>query len=136
LAENPLIDNSGRKIVPNVTRVFRSGQNLFVYLEVYDPMMPENPSQNRRAASVAANLALFNGAQKVMDTPQVHMTRLDSRRDNVLPVRLTIPFNDLKPGQYTCQINVIDELGRKFSFPRTPLFVMAAGDPGALTPAP
>jgi len=136
LAENPLIDNSGRKIVPNVTRVFRSGQNLFVYLEVYDPMMPENPSQNRRAASVAANLTLFNGTQKVMDTPQVHMTRLDSRRDNVLPVRLTIPFNDLRPGQYTCQINVIDELGRKFSFPRTPLFVMAAGDPGALTPAP
>jgi len=136
LAENPLIDNSGRKIVPNVTRVFRSGQNLFVYLEVYDPMMPENPSQNRRAASVAANLTVFNGTQKVMDTPQVHMTRLDSRRDNVLPVRLTIPFNDLKPGQYTCQINVIDELGRKFSFPRTPLFVMAAGDPGALTPAP
>ena len=28
------------------------------------------------------------------------------------------------------------ELGRKFAFPRTPLFVMAAGDPGARTPAP
>ncbi|HEV2200089.1 MAG TPA: VWA domain-containing protein [Bryobacteraceae bacterium] len=133
LAENPLIDSSGRKIVPNVTRVFRSGQNLFVYLEVYDPITPEKPSQNRRVASIAANLTLFNGTRKVMDTPQVYMTRLDSKRDRVLPVRLTIPFTDLKPGQYTCQINVIDELGRKFSFPRTPLFVMATGDPGART---
>ena len=136
LAENPLIDSAGQKIVPNVTRVFRSGQNLFVYLEVYDPTIPENPPQNRRLARVAANLALFNGTDKVMETPQVRMNRLDSKRDSVLPVELTTQFNNLKPGQYTCQVNVIDELGRKFAFPRTPLFVMAAGDPGARTPAP
>jgi hypothetical protein len=136
LAENPLIDSAGQKIVPNVTRVFRSGQNLFVYLEVYDPMIPENLPQNLRAASVAANLALFNGTDKVMETPQVRVDRLDSKRDSVLPVKLTTRFNDLKPGQYTCQVNVIDELGRKFAFPRTPLYVMAAVDPGAHTPVP
>ncbi len=134
LAEDPLIDKSGRKIVPNVTRVFRSGQNLFVYLEVYDPRMAENPPENVPLASVAANLQLFKGAQKVMDTPQVRMTRLDSRRDAVLPMRLRFRFNDLTPGQYTCQINVIDELGRKFAFPRAPLFVIAAGGQGSRTP--
>ena len=98
LAENPLIDSAGRKIVPNVTRVFRSGHNLFVYFEVYDPVMLDNPPQNRRVASVAASLALFDGTQKVMDTPQVRVNRLDSKRDNVLPVKLTIPFDDVKPG--------------------------------------
>jgi hypothetical protein len=129
LAENPLIDRSGRKTVPNVTRVFRSGQNLSVYFEVYDPAtMPEDSSGNGRAASVAANLTLFDGTHKVLDTPQVRVARLDSKRDNVIPVRLRIPFNDLKPGQYTCQVNVIDELGRKFSFPRTLLYVMAGGE--------
>ena len=126
LAEDPLIDRSGRKTVPNVTRVFRFGQNLSVYFEVYDPAtMPEDSSGNGRAASVAANLTLFDGTHKVLDTPQVRVARLDSRRDNVIPVKLRIPFNDLKPGQYTCQVNVIDELGRKFSFPRTLLYVMA-----------
>jgi len=65
-----------------------------------------------------------------MDTPQVHVTRLDSKRDNVIPVRLRIPFNDLKPGQYTCQVNVIDEFGRKFAFPRTLLYVMAKAEVG------
>lgn len=132
LAENPLIDRSGRKIVPNVTRVFRSRQNLFVYLEVYDPMtVPQDPDQNARAASIAASLTLFSGTEKVIDTPQVHVTQLDPRRDSVLPVRLRISFDDLKPGQYICQVNVIDELGRKFSFPRALLLVRAAGEPGA-----
>jgi len=136
LAEDPLIDSSGDKILPSVTRVFRSGQNLLVYLEVDDPMVQENQPQNHRVASVAANLALFTGNQKVLETPQVRVDRLDTRRDSVLPVKFTAQFNDLKPGQYTCQINVIDELGRKFAFSRTPLFVMAAGDPGTRTPAP
>jgi len=107
---------------------------VFVYLEVYDPMVPENPSQNLRLVSVAVNLALFHGTQKVLETPQVRANHLDLKRDNVLPLRLTAQFDDLKPGQYTCQLNVIDEFGRKFAFPRTPLFVMAAGDPGTRTP--
>jgi hypothetical protein len=129
VAENPLIDRSGRKTVPNVTRVFRMGQNLTVYFEVYDPgTLPEDPSGSGRPASVAANLTLFDGTYKVMDTPQVHVTRLDSKRDNVIPVRLRAPFNNLKPGRYTCQVNVIDELGRKFSFPRTLVFVMAGAE--------
>jgi hypothetical protein len=27
------------------------------------------------------------------------------------------------PGRYICQLNVIDEIGRKFAFPRQPLVV-------------
>src|SRR5262249_10159393 len=32
VAEDPLVDESGGKIMPNVTRVFRPGQRLLVYL--------------------------------------------------------------------------------------------------------
>jgi VWFA-related protein len=128
LEENPLIDRSGRKIVPNVTRAFRPGQNLFVYFEVYDPATMTEDAPNARSANVAASVSLFDGTQKVIDSPQVQVTRLDSKRNSVIPMRLRIPLKDLKPGQYTCQINVIDELGRKFSFPRTPLFVITTGD--------
>jgi len=129
IQENPVIDNAGRRIVPNVTRVFRPRQNLFIYFEVYDPtMMPEDSPRNSRAASVSANLAFFDGIRRVKETPQARVTRLESKRDHVLAVRLATQFNDLKPGQYTCQINVIDELGRKFAFPRIPLVVMADGE--------
>src|SRR5207245_9638935 len=111
-----------------VSLLFGFGQSLFVHVEVYYAGVLDNPPQHRRVASGAESLAVVDGTHKVIDTPQVRVNRLDSKRDNVLPVKLTIPFDDLKPGQYTCQVNVIDELGRKFSFPRTLLIVMAAGE--------
>jgi VWFA-related protein len=123
-AENPLIDTSGQKLLPNVTRAFRPGQGLFVYFEVYDPGLPENPPPNVRLASVAANIALFDGAKKVLETPQIRVNRLDEKRNNVLTVRLNAQIKDVTPGQYTCQVNVIDEFGRKFAFPRTALVVL------------
>jgi hypothetical protein len=126
LEQNPLIDGSGQKIVPNVIRVFRPGQDLFVYLEVYDPTIPENLPQNARVTSVAADLALYDGDRKVLETEAVRVNRLDAKRDNVLALRLQAPLKDLKPGKYVCQVNVIDELGRKFAFPRTAVVLLAA----------
>jgi VWFA-related protein len=126
LEQNPLIDGSGQKIVPNVIRVFRPGQDLFVYLEVYDPTIPENLPQNTRVTSVAADLALYDGDRKVLETEAVRVNRLDAKRDNVLALRLQAPLKDLKPGKYVCQVNVIDELGRKFAFPRTAVVLLAA----------
>ena len=37
---NPLIAD-GKKLVPNVTKVFRVNQNMLVYVEVYDPNIPD-----------------------------------------------------------------------------------------------
>jgi hypothetical protein len=38
-------------------------------------------------------------------------------------VQLLVPLKTLAPGHYTCQINVIDEVGRKFAFPRAAMVV-------------
>jgi hypothetical protein len=43
---------------------------------------------------------------------------------------LEVPAAQLQPGWYTCQVNVIDDAGGQFAFPRMPLLVRAA------TPAP
>ncbi len=129
LAQNPLIDKSGQKLVPNVTRAFRPGQSLYVYLEVYDPTVPEvaalmqRSNQSGKFASIAADLAVYDGKKKLIETPAVRVNRLDSDRDNVAAVNLGTALKNLKPGQYVCQVNIIDELGRKVSFPRTS-FVM------------
>jgi VWFA-related protein len=126
LEQNPLVDSSGQKTVPNVIRVFRPGQDLFVYLEVYDPAIPENATQNARISSVAADLALYDGDRKVLETQPVRVNRPDARRQNVVPLRLQAQLTNLKPGKYICQVNVIDELGRKFAFPRTPVVLLPA----------
>jgi len=124
--QNPLVDSTGQKIVPNVIRVFRPGQDLYVYLEVYDPAIPENLPQNVRPTSVAADLALFDGSRKVLETAPVRVNRADAKRTNTIPLRLQASLKDLKPGKYVCQVNIIDEFGRKFAFPRTPVVLLPA----------
>lgn len=127
LAVNPLIDDSGQKLVPNVTKVFRPNQSMFVYLEVYDPAMPASLPENFRVADVEASLALYSGKQKIFESPPVRANRLSTKREGALPVSFQVAVSKIKPGKYKCQINLIDELGRKFAFPRTELAVLGPG---------
>jgi VWFA-related protein len=129
LAENPLIDD-GKKLLPNITRVFRAGQNMLVYLEVYDPTIPDFLPENFRRANVAASLALYSENKKVFESPAVRANRLSEGRSATLPVWLQVPVSGIKPGKYDAQVNLIDEFGRKFAFPRTSLAVL----PSASTP--
>jgi hypothetical protein len=46
------------------------------------------------------------------------------QRGNLVGMRFQIPLQSLTPGQYICQLNVIDELGKKFAFRRTPLVLL------------
>lgn len=134
LAENPLIDSANQKLVPNVTRVFRPEQNLMVYLELYDPATP--PGATTNLASVAASLALYSGGRKVLETPAARVNRTDAKRQDTLPLHLQASLKGLQPGDYTCQVNVIDELGRKFAFPRSSLAVVQQGVPAASPAVP
>ena len=136
LAQNPLVTSAGQKIVPNVTRVFRPGQNLHVYLEVYDPAAPPNLPSNIHVAGVTADLALYQGGQKVLETQAVRAMRPDAKREGTVPLSLNAQTSGLKPGEYVCQVNVIDELGRKFAFPRTSLVVLPASAEPPATAAP
>ena len=144
IAEDPLVDASGQKTVPNVTRVFRPGQRLFVYVELYDPGVAEipqgqnqspNPNRPSSLASVTASVAFYQGDKKVMETPAVRANRLNAKRQGVVPLRVEAQLKSLPAGQYVCQVNVIDQLGRKFAFPRSSIVVLA-DEPEAKPAAP
>ncbi len=130
VAENPLI-NDGQKLVPNVTKVFRPGQSMLIYVEVYDPAIPDGMPENFRVADVEASLVFYKDNKKVFETPPVRASKLLVNRDGALPVRLTIPLEKIAPGKYDCQLNVIDEFGRKFAFPRSAVAVLAAAPSAA-----
>lgn len=127
LEQNPLI-TGGQKVVPNVTRVFRPGQNLYAFLEVYDPAMPEHLPENFKLASVSFSMALYDGNKMVLETPPSQVRRFSAKRDNTLALHLQASLQNVAPGRYVCQVNVIDELGRKFAFPRAPVVVMPLAD--------
>jgi uncharacterized protein (DUF2141 family) len=118
LAANPLIAN-GEKLVPNVTKVFRPGQTMFVYLEVYDPTLPEGMPQTFQMTGVEARLALYDSDKKVFESQPVRAGRAIENRPGTVPVRMNVPLAKLSAGRYECQLTVIDQFGRKFAFPRT-----------------
>lgn len=120
VAANPLIVGN-EKIVPNVTKVFRRSQNLYIAFDVYDAAPDPSDGRSRR---VSVGMSLFNQkGLKAFETSPVKVTELAGTRPNAIPVQLQAPLKGLAPGRYTCQINVVDEIGRKFAFPRTAIVV-------------
>jgi VWFA-related protein len=125
LAENPLLQD-GQQLVPNVTGVFRPGQEILAYVEVYDPALPASLPENLQRPDIDASLAVYKGGKKLFETPPARVTRLEPQRKSVLPVWLNIPAGKIPPGEYDCQVNLIDEFGRKFAFPRSPFAVVGS----------
>jgi len=119
-AANPLIVGD-EKLVPNITHVFRRNQNLYVTFDVYDAQPdPANPKSRR----VKVSLDLFNPkGVKAFEIGPLDEKDLADTRPETVPVKIQVPLKDLAPGRYTCQLNVIDEAGRKFAFPRAPIVI-------------
>ena len=131
---DPLVRN-GSHIVPSVTRVFSSGQHLYLYYEVYDPARNRNSSENpaadrkrpggsqtsaesKNSIRLLSNVAFFKGDVKAYETSltEIHEIAIPNRHAAVF--QLDVPLSELKPGFYTCQINVIDDAAGHFVFPR------------------
>jgi VWFA-related protein len=125
VAQDPLIGDNGQKIVPNVTKVFRPGQTLYAFLEVYDPTIPEDLPANFKIASVVSTLSLYSGDAKVFESQPLQLRRFNTKRDGTMDLRFQTALKDVKPGRYTCQVTVIDQLGHKFAFPRAGIVVVA-----------
>jgi hypothetical protein len=120
LAEaHPLVEN-GVKIVPSVTRVFRKDQNLYVYFEIYQP----GKSDETKAPSLAADLALYRGRSKTFESTPLRLQKLNSKRPDTAAFQFQVPLKNIKPGEYSCQVNVIDEQAKKFAFARAPIVVL------------
>jgi len=110
---NPLA-RDGRELVPNVTHVVSSGQHLYFYYEVYDPAPP---------VKVVTSIAFFRGKVRAFETPAVATTELAGSDKKTAVFRFDVPASALKPGLYTCQVNIVDDAAGNFTFPRLQLYV-------------
>jgi VWFA-related protein len=110
---NPLM-RDGRELVPNVTHVVSAGQHLYFYYEVYDPAQP---------VKVMTSIAFFRGKVRAFETPVVETTELAGPDKKTAVFRFDVPASSLRPGLYTCQVNVVDDAAGSFTFPRLQLYV-------------
>jgi hypothetical protein len=98
--------------------VVSTTQPLFFYFEVYDPA--RDPGGDVR---ILTNLAFFRGNVRRYETPVVEVRRLAAPDRHAAVLELAVPTASLKPGLYTCQVNVIDDVAGAFTFPRLALLV-------------
>jgi hypothetical protein len=71
---------------------------------------------------VLTSISFFRGNARRYETPLVEVKKLASDR-NAAVLELAVPAASLKPGTYTCQVSVIDDVAGTFSFPRLALMV-------------
>jgi VWFA-related protein len=140
---SPLI-RDGVEWIPNVPHVFRQDQHLYFLYEVYDPAKQKgtptpaaSPGLSRRDSGpvrVLTSIEFLSGGVKVYETPLVEATAINIAERGAVAFQFDVPLAQLKPGTYVCQVNVIDDAGGSFSFPRLALMVQAV-TPVPATPA-
>ena len=131
---NPLI-RDGQELVPNITHVFTPDQHLYMQYEVYDPAK-EKREQSAAAASgtqqeklrknavhVLTNVEFLQGNAMAYSTPLVEAREINAPERKAAVFQLDVPLSQLRPGLYTCQVNVVDDAGGNFSFPRLAILV-------------
>jgi VWFA-related protein len=133
---NPLV-RGGQEYVPNISHVFRQDQHLYLYYEIYNPTREKaadnQPKGTKPGINLLSSLELIQGATKVYETPLVQAKSINVEGRDAVAIELDVPLSGLKPGQYLCQLNVIDDAGGAFEFPR---FAVLVKEPAAAPSSP
>jgi VWFA-related protein len=140
---SPLV-RDGVEWIPNVPHVFRQDQHLYFLYEVYDPARQKgaaepasSPGLTRRESGpvrVLTSIEFLSGGVKVYETPLVEAKVVNIPERGAVAFQFDVPLTQLKPGTYVCQVNVIDDAGGSFSFPRMAMMVQP-GTVVAIAPA-
>jgi VWFA-related protein len=142
-AMNPLVGDQ-TELVPNVTHVFTQDQHLYLQFEVYDAakgkLLPApRPAAGAPASGTAADpLALKPQGQtirvltsvqfmqndvKVYESKPLIATEVNVPQRKAVEFQLDLPLQTLKPGFYTCQVNIIDDVAGNYAFPRWAMLI-------------
>jgi VWFA-related protein len=110
---NPLVQN-GQKLIPSVTRVFSKSRNIYVYLQAYEQgALSTQP--------LVAFVSFYSGQTKAFETQPMEVTSGLDNRLKTMPLSLSVAVNQLPPGEYDCQVTVLDPAGQKAAFWRAPI---------------
>jgi VWFA-related protein len=133
--QDPLVRN-GEEYVPDISHVFRQDQHMYLLYEVYSPAREkaaENaPKGTKPGINLLSSLELIQGSTKVYETPLVQAKAINVDGRDAVAIEMDVPLAGLKPGTYLCQLNVIDDAGGSFAFPR---FAVLVREPAAPVPA-
>jgi VWFA-related protein len=116
MALNPLIQD-GKQLVPSVTRVFNKSQDMFIYLEAYEPLAESTQP-------LMATVTFYRGKTKAFETAPLQVTQGLNDKSKAVPLKFDVPLAKLQPGRYTCQVSVLDPTAQRFAFWRAPMMLV------------
>jgi VWFA-related protein len=137
--QDPLVRN-GQEYVPNISHVFRQDQHLYLLYEIYAPAREkpaaDAPKGTKPGIKLLSSLELLQGSTKVYETPLVQARAVNVDGRDAVAIELDVPLDKLKPGPYVCQLNVVDDVGGSFAFPRFAVLVREPVAAPVVQPAP
>jgi hypothetical protein len=133
---NPL-QVGNHSILPSVTRVFRTNQNLYVYLESYGGRPAKTASadskdgkSNALALAPSFGLLFFRSGKKISEAGPFP-GKLDGSSRGQASYFVQLPLEKFPPGRYWMQVNVLDSSADRVAFARIPLAIMKVPASGA-----
>ncbi len=125
LQQTPLTVGA-QAVLPSVTRVFRTNQNLYIYFQSYRSRpVPAHKSTPRAPAGPPPSMAVVffrNGMQISEAGP--YPAQHESSPGGVTTYFEKISLNKFPPGRYWMQVNVMDPVANQVAFARVPLAIM------------
>ena len=131
--QSPLVRN-GAEYVPNISHVYRQDQHMYLLYEIYNPAREKAdnlPKGTKPGINLLSSLELIQGSTKVYETPIIQAKQINVEGRDAVAFEMDVPLDKLKPGQYLCQVNIIDDAGGSFAFPR---FAVLVRQPAAVAP--
>jgi VWFA-related protein len=124
-AANPLVQD-GQKLIPSVTRVFKSDKDLYVFLQAYTAPASQTapPTAAAQSGPLMGYVSFYSGGQLVLTSKMLAATPLTSTRLGVTPFMFTVPLGALKTANYECQVAVLDADQHRVAFWQGPLRVV------------
>jgi VWFA-related protein len=151
-ATNPLVGDQ-TELIPNVTHVFTQDQHMYLQFEVYDAakgkmqqaatseapgatssaVAPVGKDQNSKSLGesirVLTSVEFMQGDVKVYESKPIVATEVSVPQRKAVVFQFDLPLQALKPGYYTCQVNIIDDVAGNYAFPRWAMLIKEAAAP-------
>jgi hypothetical protein len=134
-SSNPLVA-SGFKLIPSVTRVFNTGREMYVYLQAYAggtssatatasaPGSSAPSAPPKTSPPFVALVSFYKDDAKEFQTGPIAVAPLAGNRLGVVPLSFHIGLGQLAPGQYDCQVTVLDPAGNRAAFWTNPILLV------------
>jgi len=121
---NPLVQE-GKKLIPSVTRVFSTTREIYVYFQAYkQPAQGAPPSANADGQPLFAFVTLYRQGKQVLGTSPTAIIPNAASRLGTMPLTFNLGVNGLEPGQYDCQVTILDPATKKANFWRAPILLV------------